>query len=121
MLILLALAGAFGAGAVADDRPPKIIGTDAFLVLLEAKMREACDEPGSPFACMSKDLKHCRAALELTIPACVEELRNTLPAEIDLANNGEAKQIFVRCTMDKYLPALGPENINVNGCKKAKR
>ena len=97
---------------------PKIVTTATFLTFLESAMSNACEDPGSPFSCYSKDLNSCKAALEKTKSECISQLRTTLPQEIDLNNADHIKEQFGRCTVDNFISGLGPENLQMGKCKK---
>jgi len=118
MMLMALTSGVAGAASESNTDQPKLIKTETLLTFLESAMKNACEQPDSPFACYSKDLKTCKAALKKTQTACIGKMRRTMPVEIDLNHSQPMRKQFTQCVIENFVAALGPENLQTNKCRK---
>jgi hypothetical protein len=99
-------------------KPP--MNRDVFLVLVKSSMNSACDNPQSPYACMTKDIEVCRKKLPIALDQCEKKMKAQLPEEIKSEERRQWSNLVARCLLDDYIVLAGAANIDITKCSSRK-
>ena len=104
-------------GAPAPQPPMK---RDVYLVLVKSSMSSACDNPQSPYVCMTKNIEVCRKKLPIALDQCEKKMRTQLPEEIKAEERRQWSNLVARCILDDYILLAGAANIDITRCSSRK-
>ena len=97
-------------------KPSGSMSRDAFLNSVGASLKDACDNPQSPYACMAKTPELCRQNVPIAVNRCRASLRGELPETIMSEERRKRSDQAARCIVDNYIDQLGEANIDISKC-----
>jgi len=99
-------------------KPNGSMSRDQFLSAFGTSLKDACDHPQSPYACVAKTPELCRKNLPIAVDRCRTSLRAEMPELIMAEERRKRSEQAAHCVVDNYLDQLGEENSDVSKCQK---
>jgi hypothetical protein len=99
-------------------KPNGSMSRDQFLNAFGSSLKDMCDNPQSPYACVAKTAELCRKNLPVALERCRTSLRGEMPETILSEERRKRSEQAAHCVVDNYLDQLGEENSDVSKCRQ---
>jgi len=117
-LMVPALADAAPLEPQSAGKPNGSMSRDQFLNAFGSSLKDMCDNPQSPYACVAKTAELCRKNLPVALERCRTSLRGEMPETILSEERRKRSEQAAHCVVDNYLDQLGEENSDVSKCRQ---